>query len=97
MNSNNETIRPNGFAILPAPVRYDKRLSFDERVLFGEITALCAGKYYCLVSDDYFAELYETDEATISRWIDHLTELGYIRVGKRLINGRVIGLNINIS
>lgn len=45
MNSNNEIIRPSGFAILPAPVRYDKRLSFDERVLFGEITALCAGKY----------------------------------------------------
>lgn len=70
----------NYFAIIPASVRYDKRLKPLARLLYGEITALCNEKGYCWASNSYFAELYETTNETISRYISQLKEYGYIKI-----------------
>ena len=49
---------PNYFGILPANVRYDKRLKPMEKILYTEITALSNAKGYCYATNSYFAKLY---------------------------------------
>ena len=39
--------KPGFYAILPSPVRYDRRLSASEKVFFAEITALSDQCGYC--------------------------------------------------
>ena len=72
--------QPSYYAIIPATVRYDENLKYAERILYGEITALLGKEGYCFASNNYFAELYGVINGTISRWISHLSKLGYIKV-----------------
>ena len=74
-----DKIQKNYYAIIPADVRYDKRLTPLARLLYGEITALCNEKGYCWASNSYFAELYEVSNNTISSAIKQLEECGYIK------------------
>jgi hypothetical protein len=74
-----DKIQKNYYSIIPADVRYDKRLKPLARLLYGEITALCNEKGYCWASNSYFAELYEVSDITISRYISELKEYGYIK------------------
>ena len=73
-------MQKNFYAIIPAFIRYDKRLPMLSRFLYGELTALCSEKGYCWASNRYFAELYEVSIETISRYIAKLKEFGYIRI-----------------
>lgn len=72
--------QPSYYAIIPASVRYDERLKYPERLLYGEITALIGKEGYCFASNSYFANLYGVIPGTISRWISHLAKLKYIKV-----------------
>jgi len=72
--------KPSYYAIIPASVRYDKNLKPNEKLMFGEITALCNKNGYCHASNKYFSELYDVQKETISRWIKKLSELNYIKV-----------------
>lgn len=81
--------RPSYYSIIPATVRYDKRLKAYERLMFSEITALSNKYGYCTASNGYFASLYEVDKTTISRWINHLKNLGYLKT-QLIKNGRAI-------
>ena len=89
--------KPSFYAVLPAHVRYEKRLKPAERLLFAEISALTNKFGYCTASNGYFAELYETRKETVSKWISHLSELGFLRLemvyeGKQ-IKGRKIWID----
>ena len=67
--------KPSYFSILTANVRYDERLSANEKILFSEITAL-SGKFgYCTARNGYFSKLYNVSDRSITRWIKHLKEL----------------------
>lgn len=72
--------KPNFYAILPADVRYDKRLKPMEKILYSEITSLTNKEGYCYAQNSYFAELYEVHKNTISTWVTHLVEVGYLRL-----------------
>ena len=74
------TDKKSYYAIIPADVRYDKKLCANAKLLYGEITALCNEKGYCWASNDYFAQLYEKTEETVSRWISQLIKQNYINV-----------------
>lgn len=74
-----DKIQKNYYAIIPADVRYDKRLKYIARLLYGEITALCNEKGYCWASNSYFADLYEISNNTISSAIKQLEECGHIK------------------
>ena len=73
-----EQTNRNYYAIIPANVRYDKTLTANAKLLYGEITALANDKGYCWASNGYFAELYDVSKETISRWISILEKNGYV-------------------
>jgi hypothetical protein len=75
-----EESKKSYFAIIPANVRYDKRLKLLSRLLYAEITALTNEKGYCWATNKYFAELYEVSIQTISSCINQLKEFGYINI-----------------
>ena len=71
---------PNYFAIIPANVRYDKDLRANEKLLYGEISALTGATGYCFARNKYFAELYGVSERVIRKWINDLAGKGYIEI-----------------
>lgn len=76
--------KPSYYIILPAEVRYDKRLKFSEKILYGEIATLIHHKGFCYASNSFFASLYETHENTISLWIASLVKYGYLKTNYRV-------------
>lgn len=86
------------YAIIPANVRYDSRLTANAKLLYGEITALCNEKGYCWARNSYFSELYGVSKTSISKWISQLIEYGYIfseikyREGTKEIENRYLKL-----
>ncbi|MFH0717355.1 helix-turn-helix domain-containing protein [Staphylococcus delphini] len=73
------TEQPNYYSIIPANVRYDKELKPMEIIMYGEITALANRYGYAYASNSYFADLYQVHKKTVSNWINHLKEKGYIQ------------------
>lgn len=89
---NNE--QPNYYSIITANVRYDRELKANEKLLFSEITALANKSGYCTATNNYFANLYGKSKTTISNWINHLKEKGYVKVffqknGKQIIGRKI--------
>ena len=83
---------PNYYSILPADVRYDKRLKASEKLLYAEITSLTSKTGKCWATNKFFADLYGVDVLTVSRWVANLKDCGYIdiEVEKSDGNRRVI-------
>lgn len=89
---------PGYYAIVPADVRYDKNICANAKLLYAEITALTDRTGICWAANDYFADLYQVDKKTISRWISQLNASGFIEV--RLLksqgNKREITIHKNV-
>lgn len=90
--------KPNYFAIIPAEVRYDNDLRANEKLLFGEITALTQKTGECWASNKYFSELYGVKPNAVATWIRNLKNKNYIQIeyiykGKE-IEKRIIKIGI---
>lgn len=72
--------KKNYYAIIPAPIRYDKQLKDKAKMLYGEVTALANELGYCYASNAYFADLYGVRKETISRLLSDLQQKQYIRI-----------------
>ena len=68
------------YAIIPASVRYDTKLSPNSKLLYGEITALCNEKGYCWANNAYFSHLYKVSNRAITNWINQLKKQGHILI-----------------
>lgn len=78
------------FAVLPAHVRYDKKLKPIEILMFAEITSLLNSDGYCEVNRPYFAELYHCSAQTISKYLNSLESAGYITIYPMKYGGMII-------
>lgn len=89
-------MQKNYYAIIPADVRYDEKLTPNAKLLYGEITALCNEKGYCWANNQYFSNLYGVSKTTISKWINQLIKRGYVhseikyKTGTKEIEGRYL-------
>lgn len=86
--------KPNYYSVIPSTVRYDDDLKANEKLLYGEISALSNKYGYCTAGNVYFADLYKVHKKTVSDWISHLKEKGYIEVemvyeDKKIIERRI--------
>ncbi len=71
--------KPGYYAILPAAIRYDKRVTALGRLLYAELTALANRDGYAWASNKYFADLYDVTPRWITEIISQLKKLGHIR------------------
>jgi DNA-binding transcriptional ArsR family regulator len=90
--------KPNYYAVIPAEVRYNKKLTPNAKLLYAEITALCNMNGKCTASTQYFCRLYEVSRSSIQNWLKLLEDNGYItrdvkyKQGSREIESRYIKL-----
>ena len=90
--------KPNYYAVIPAEVRYSKKLTPNAKLLYAEITALCNMNGKCTASTDYFCRLYEVSRVSIQKWLKNLEDHNYIKrvniykQGSKEILSRVITL-----
>lgn len=97
------TNKPNYYAIIPAEVRYNEQLSANEKLMYGEITALTQSTGECWATNAYFGEIYNKDVRTIRRWVSHLSSLGYINIklvykpDSKEVDKRIITLGTKLS
>ena len=68
------------FAVIPANVRYDEKITERSKLLYGEITCLSNKEGYCFATNKYFSKLYNCSERTIQNSITELRKRGYIKV-----------------
>ena len=71
--------KPNYYAIIPANVRYNKKLTPNAKLLYAEITALCNMNGKCTASTQYFCKLYEVSRVSIQKWLKILEDNNYIK------------------
>jgi len=72
--------KKNYYAVIPAEVRYAKNLKANEKLMYGELTALANEKGYCYASNEYFANLYGCSKNTVSKWISNLSKNKFLRL-----------------
>ena len=72
-------MKPNYYAILPAEVRYSEDLAPNSKLLYAEISALTNKSGKCFAQNSYFAELYNVEKGTVSRWISQLEKFGFVK------------------
>ena len=70
--------KPNYYAVIPAEVRYNKKLTPNAKLLYAEITALCNMNGKCTASTKYFCRLYEVSRGSIQNWLKLLEQNNYI-------------------
>tara|TARA_Y100001963_G_scaffold70530_1_gene98160 strand:+ start:1301 stop:1597 length:297 start_codon:yes stop_codon:yes gene_type:complete len=73
-------MKKTAYIIVPAVVRYDKRLPLGARLLYGEISGLSNMHGFCFASNGYFAKAYGVTDITISNWISKLKQCEYINI-----------------
>jgi hypothetical protein len=90
--------KPNYYAIIPANVRYSKKLTPNAKLLYAEITALCNMNGKCTASTEYFCRLYEVSRVSIQKWLkilednNHIKRVNKYKQGSKEILTRVITL-----
>ncbi|WP_439880715.1 helix-turn-helix domain-containing protein [Pontibacter sp. MBLB2868] len=72
--------KPGIKTVMTAEVRYDKRLSSTEKIIYSEIAGLYKKHKVCWATNAHFAKKFGLTIKTISRCITHLAQLGFIRV-----------------
>mgnify|MGYP003137679284 FL=1 len=93
--------KPNYYAVIPAQVRYSKKLTPNAKLLYAEITALCNMNGKCTASTEYFCKLYEVSRVSIQKWLkilednNHIKRVNIYKQGSKEILTRVITL-VNI-
>lgn len=76
----NEENKIGYYAIIPSTVLFNENIKANEKLLYAIITVLANKEGYCFASNSYLADLLKAQPHTISKWVSHLRELGFIQV-----------------
>ena len=79
-NMDEQKQKPGYWAVIPAAVRYDEKLTPNAKLLYAEISSLTDGTGYCFASNAYFQSLFGLSERTIQNLLRALQVRGYIRI-----------------
>ena len=71
--------KPNYYSVIPAEVRYNPNINANEKLLYGEISALSNKYGYCVATNEYFSKLYNVSTRTITDWIKALEDMTYLK------------------
>ena len=66
------------YSIIPATVLFNADLKQNEKLLYAIITILSNKEGYCFASNAYLANLLDAKPHTISKWVSHLKEFGFL-------------------
>jgi len=66
------------WAASPSEVRWNKKLSFGERVLYAELLSLMNTTGYCYMSNETLGERLGAKKKTVQGWIRNLIKEGFI-------------------
>lgn len=72
--------KPGYWAILPATVRYDRKLPAAAKLLYAEISSLAETTGFCFAGNEYFMQLYSISERTLQRHLKALEAGGHITI-----------------
>lgn len=72
--------KPNYYAIIPASVRYDKKIPPGAKLMYGEMVALAKKEGYCWATNAYFADLYNVSSRSVQSWISSLSKNKHITI-----------------
>ncbi len=75
MNENNKI---GYYAIIPSTILFNEKIKSNEKLLYAVITVLSNKEGYCYASNSYLARLLNAQPHTISKWVSHLKELGFV-------------------
>lgn len=67
------------YTFIPKSVLTDNRLTSLEKLLLIHIVSLCKNRDYCWATNGGFCDIYKVSRQTISKSINNLTKLGYLR------------------
>jgi DNA-binding Lrp family transcriptional regulator len=82
---------------IPGEVLNNKKLDFTNKVLLSEIMSLSKLENGCTASNSHFAELIETNPAAVSKRLNKLEQLGFIRRTNHFNNKQCIGRSIRVN
>ena len=67
------------YAVIPEKVRHAKNLTYKDKIIYSEISALLNLNGYCNASNSKIASLYGVNKAVVSRCIEKLVKSGYVK------------------
>jgi len=65
--------------VIPAKVRYNKRLPANARLLYGDLLAKAKDGQYYMASRHWLAEATGMSRDSVKGWLNQLDEYGYIK------------------
>lgn len=71
---------PSFYAIIPAHIRYNERLSAQAKLFYAEITALCNKTGECWANNEYFRKYYKLSKRMVSQIISDLEDEGLLNI-----------------
>ena len=78
INNLNEENKIGYYAVIPATILFNKDLKANEKLLYAIITILSNKEGYCFASNAYLSNLLDAQPHTISKWVSHLRECGFV-------------------
>lgn len=69
----------DGYGIIPNKIAHDPKISNFAKILYCDISSLCASRGYCWATNEYFAKVFKVNSRTISRAIVELEPFLIIR------------------
>lgn len=71
---------PSFYSVLIPFVRYHKQLSWFDKILYSEISALTNSKGYCFANNSYFQDVFNVSRSTVQRSLNTLDKNGCIKI-----------------